>query len=293
MVGIAHRCRNDLENAAAGVLQPFGKCAELVFFREEAGGEFAGLSSVQHVARGGHTQCAGFDGFSSEPAHCGQVLSGRRLLGGCALAHHIDPQRRVRQLGGDVDVELARIECIEIFGEGFPVPGQALDHDHLGHVFNALHELDQDLALIGLAGRKPDAAIAHHHRGHAVAGRRRKPMLPGGLTVEVGVNVDKARGHQQALGIDLLKGRATDLADGGNAAVLDRDVGDARLAAKAVMDGAAADDQVVVGHKCLPLLWVSLVLRLSVTCDADGIECKPWHVAQGEARADPATVVVP
>ena len=155
---------------------------------------------------------------------------------------------------GNVNVELTCIQRIEIFREGFPVPGQSFDHDHLWNVFHAFHELDQDLALIGLARRETDAAIAHDHRGHAVAGRRRKPMLPGGLSIEVGVNVDKARGHQQAGGIDLFAGRAADRADGGDAAVLDGDVDDARLAAQAVMDGTAADDQIEFGHECLPLL---------------------------------------
>ena len=266
MISIAHRCRDDLEDAAAGILQALRQRTEFVFFREEAGGEFAGLGSVQHIARGGHTQCAGFDGFSGEPAHGRQVLCSGRLLGGRALAHHIDPQRRVRQLRGDVNVELACIQRIEILGEGFPVPGQAFDHDHLGHVFHAFHELDQDLALIGLAGRKADAAIAHDHRGHAMAGRRRKTMLPGGLSVEVGVHVDKARGHQQTLGIDFFACCSADRADGGNAAVLDGDVCDARLAAKAVMDGAAADDQIEFGHECLPRVGAVLVDGMLCRC---------------------------
>ena len=293
MVGIAHRCRDDLEDAGAGIFQPFGKRAEFVFFRKEAGGEFAGLGPVQHVARGGHTQGAGFDGLGGEAAHGRQVLGGGRLLRGRALAHHIDPQCRVGQLRGDVDVELTCIQRIEIFGEGLPVPGQAFDHDHLGHVFDAFHELDQDFALIGLARRKTDAAISHHHRGHAVPGRRRKPMLPGGLSIEVGVNIDKARGHQQTLGIDFFAGGAADRADGSDAAVFDGDVGDARLAAQAVMDGAAADDQIEVGHECLPLLWVLWVLCWSTACCADACQFKPWQAAKVDSRPDPMTSFVP
>ena len=68
--------------------------------------------------------------------------------------------------------------------------------------------------------------------------------IPGGLAVIVGVDVDEARRDQQALGVDLLGALARDLADGGDPAVLDRDVGFANGRAGAVGQVAAAHDQI-------------------------------------------------
>ena len=66
-----------------------------------------------------------------------------------------------------------------------------------------------------------------------------------GLAVVVSVDVDEARGDQHALGVDLLGARSRDLADGGDAAVLDAYVGGEAFAARSVHDGPAAHDQIV------------------------------------------------
>ena len=46
----------------------------------------------------------------------------------------------------------------------------------------------------GVHGRKPDTAVAHHHRGDPVPGARRDLLVPADLTVVVGVNVHEAGG---------------------------------------------------------------------------------------------------
>ena len=51
--------------------------------------------------------------------------------------------------------------------------------------------------------REPDAAVAHRDAGDAVQRRRRDERVPGDLAVEVGVDVDEARGDEQAVGVDL------------------------------------------------------------------------------------------
>ena len=69
----------------------------------------------------------------------------------------------------------------------------------------------------------------------------------------MGVDVDKARRDQFAPGVDLFLAFARDLADFGDAAVRDRDIGLEQLAAAAVRDIAAADHEVwLVGHGASP-----------------------------------------
>ena len=69
----------------------------------------------------------------------------------------------------------------------------------------------------------------------------------------MGVDVDEARRHREPLGVDLLAAGAGDAADGGDAAVLDRDIGLARIAAGAVEHRAVAYHHVVLGcHGALP-----------------------------------------
>ena len=181
-------------------------------------------------------------------AHLGQVLGGGRLAVGAALAHHVDPQRRVRQIRRDVDVPLARIEGVHVLREGLPVPRQAVGHHHTGDVFDAGHHVDQHVVVFLAARREADAAVAHHHGGHPVRRRRRQSLRPDGLAVVVGVQVDEAGRDQQPGRVDLpRRAGAVDVADRGDHAVLDGDVADERLTAQPVDDGAVADDQ-VVGH---------------------------------------------
>src|SRR5580704_3945530 len=102
--------------------------------------------------------------------------------------------------------------------------------------------------LVGPAGGETDAAIAHHHAGDAVARRRRHPVLPGYLAVIMGVDVDEARGHDLALGVDLFLASAGNRPDSGDAAVADRDIGLEGLAARAIDDRTAANDQIEIDH---------------------------------------------
>ena len=60
----------------------------------------------------------------------------------------------------------------------------------------------------------------------------------------MGVDVDEARRDQLAARVDLLGALAVELADGGDLAVLDRDIGLDQRAAPAVGDGTIADDEI-------------------------------------------------
>jgi len=82
-----------------------------------------------------------------------------------------------------------------------------------------------------------------------VPARQRAVGIPEELRVVVRVQVDEARRHDQAAGIDRLVGFAdADLADLGNHAVLDADVAAKARQAAAVDDHAAADHSIEPGH---------------------------------------------
>ena len=74
-----------------------------------------------------------------------------------------------------------------------------------------------------------DPAVAHHHGGDAVPRRRGEVVVPGGLAVVVGVDVDEAGGDQGAVGVDLRAPAPSDnRADRDDAVVDHGDVGTAR-----------------------------------------------------------------
>ncbi len=71
-------------------------------------------------------------------------------------------------------------------------------------------------------------------------------LVPKHLGVHMGVAVDEAGRHHMALGVDyLIRGLAVKLADGGDSAVADGDIGAVTRRAGAVDHGAALDDEIV------------------------------------------------
>ena len=71
-----------------------------------------------------------------------------------------------------------------------------------GDVLDAFHQFDEFVLGAGSDRGETDAAVAHHHGGHAVPARRGDLLVPADLAIEVGVDVHEARGEQMALGVD-------------------------------------------------------------------------------------------
>ena len=132
-------------------------------------------------------------------AHLGDVFRRRGFAVRAAFAHHVDAQRRVRQLRGDVHVEAALRQIVEILRERLPVPRQTFVQRRAGNVFDAFHQFDQQVVVGAFDRREADAAVAHHDGRHAVVIRRRHPRRPRRLAVVVRVNVDEARRHDRAV----------------------------------------------------------------------------------------------
>ena len=208
---------------------------------------------MKQRTRSRKTERTGVHALFDQRAHRRHVAGRRRLALDAALAHHEDAHRRMRHLRREIDVAAPGRQGVEIVGEALPVPRHAFAHHQLGNVLDAFHDLHQRVAVGGPAGREADAAVAHQHRRHAMAGGGREPLVPGRLPVIVGVDVDEARCHREPLGVDLLAAGAWDAADGGDLAILHRDIGRARFAAGPVKHGAVAHHQIELGRHGLLL----------------------------------------
>src|SRR3546814_15157395 len=95
------------------------------------------------------------------------------------------------QVGRDVDIEAPVVELVQRFRESFPVPWEALEHDHLGYILHAFHDGDEHVALVGLARGEANAAIPHENRRHTVVRRGGKSGFPRYLPIIMGVHVDR------------------------------------------------------------------------------------------------------
>ena len=112
------------------------------------------------------------------------------------------------------------------------------------HALDDREVADHQVARGGRRRHDAEAAIAHHRRGDAERRRGRERGVPGDLRVVVRVHVDDAGREHEPVGVDRLGALVLDLADAGDAAVLDREVGALGLVAQAVDDGGAADDEI-------------------------------------------------
>ena len=246
VVQVAH-VAGEREDPVAGLAERLADGDELLGRGGGAGGQLAVLGPVQDGTGGGGPDGAGLHRLAHQRGHLGDLLGPSHVVGP-SLSEHVRPERSVRDQGGDVEHAVRPLDLVEILAEALPVPGDALGQRGARDVLDTLHQLNQPVAVARAGRREPDAAVARDHRRHAVPARGRHLGIPGDLAVVVGVDVDPARGHKQALRVDLAPGRAVDHPDFGDDGAVDGDVAVAERAARAVGDGAAPDDQVV--HRC-------------------------------------------
>jgi hypothetical protein len=214
-----------LQHAAADTVHRARDRRQFVLAGFQRRREIAGRGAMIERARGRKSERARAHGLARQRGHRRIVFMCGGIAPRAALAHHIDPERGVRQLRTDIDVETALRQPFHVVGKAFPRPRNSGAQHRLRDVLDAFHQLDQPDVIVRPAGRKTDAAIAHDRRRDAVLGRGRDVVAPGDLTVVMGVDVDEAGGHQFALGVDLFLALGRDLPDFRDAAVLDRNIG--------------------------------------------------------------------
>ena len=141
-------------------------------------------------------------------AHLGDVVGGGVLVAGAALAHDVDAQRRVGDVAAMSMAYSRRAERVEVLGEGLPLPLDALVQRGAGDVLDALHQLDQPLVLPGRTGAKPTPQLPVTTVVTPWQAEGSSSVVPGGLAVVVGVDVDEAGRDDEARGVDGLGGVA-------------------------------------------------------------------------------------
>ena len=196
-----HAARHDFEHSGAEFLEDIGQGFQLVFLRQRAGHDLAPAGAMGEHAAGRNAQRASLHAFAHKILHLRNVVS-RRLPARRSFAHHIGTNRSVRHMRADIHGELAFAQHVEIVAEAFPAPCDARVERGAGDILDPFHQLDQPVLLTGPHRRETDAAIAHDHRRHAVPAGWRELAVPGRLSIEMGVDVDKAGGDQQAARID-------------------------------------------------------------------------------------------
>ena len=199
----------DLQHAAAGAFHAGGDAQKLGFAGAERGREAAVARLVLGGARRREAHRARAQRLLGEARHLLDLALVRHFgVLGAALAHDVEAQRAVRQLGRDIDGPAHRVQRIEIVGEGLPVELHAFVQHRARDVLDAFHQVDQVARLARPHRREAHAAIAEHRGGDAMPGGGRHERIPGRLAVIVGVDVDEARRHDQAGGVDLAAARA-------------------------------------------------------------------------------------
>ncbi len=240
--------RGQLEDAGAQFAERGADAEQLVLGGVGAGDRLAVDGQVGDGARRREAEGAGGDRLLDHLLHGGDVGRGGRLVAGAALAHHVGADGAVGDLGADVDGPAALVEGVEVLGEGLPVPRHALGEGGSRDVLDALHETDQPLVPVGTGRSEPDAAVAGDQCGDAVPAARCQHLVPGGLAVVVGVDVDPSGGDQQAFGVDRAGRRlAPVVAHAGDDAAAHGDVRGPGGRSGAVDDGAPLDDEIVHG----------------------------------------------
>ncbi len=237
-----------LQHALAGGADRPRDADQLVGFGRERGCELTLARAVVERARRGEPERAGFDALTRDPRHRLDVVGRGDFPAGAALPHHVEPQRAVRHLHRDVDVEGPPVERVHELGERLPVPGETLLQHHARDVLDALHQLDEPVVISRAHRREPDAAVADDDRRDTVPRRRDHPLAPRRLAVVVRVDVDEAGRDEKTVGVDRALGGAADLADLGDDTAVDRDVGGACRRTGAVNNRPAANDRLVRAH---------------------------------------------
>ena len=126
--------------------------------------------------------------------HGVDVLGVGRLVAGPALAHDVGPHRTVGDLGADVDGPAAAAPRASRYsGKVSHSHVDALGQGRAGDVLDALHEPDEPVVAVGPGRGEADPAVAGDDGGDPVPDARGEDLVPGGLAVVVGVDVDPAR----------------------------------------------------------------------------------------------------
>src|SRR5262245_43290982 len=167
-----------------------------------------------------------------------------------ALAHGVEPHRRVADERADVDAE-PRADRAHVLGERLPVPGHAGLQDVHRDRLDVREHPGQLLARLRLHRRQRERAVADDHRGGAVVAGVGAERIPHDLGVVVAVVVDEAGGNDPPVRFDRLARGPAEASELDDLPLGDTDVTVKRRTSGSVDDASVLDEQ-VVGHLVAP-----------------------------------------
>ena len=130
---------------------------------------------------------------------------------GRVVAHDVAPHRAVSDVRAHVHAE-PTIEPVEEVGEASHRGSAPLGERVRRHALHPAQHLEQPRRRRrGFGGREGESAVPGEQRGDAVPRRRRRGRIPVELRVVVGVDVDEAGRHEQAVGVDDPRGGFVEL----------------------------------------------------------------------------------
>ena len=202
---------------------------------------------------GGEADGPGVESPADQVAH-GRQLVGAGHLGRVAapVSHHVGAHRGVGDVGTHVEHAAMRAEYVQIVRERLPTPGQALGQGRSRDVLHPFEQADEPVMAIGPGRGETDAAVAHGHGGDPVPRRGGQQGIPGGLAVEVSMDVDESGRHQGSVGIDLPPGRLGQPTDAHHPVALHTHIGGHGRGAGAVHHRPTFDDQIEHGLEPMP-----------------------------------------
>ena len=184
---------------------------------------------VERQAIGAHTQVALVHRLAQQLFHFRQLRLAGLAADAALQAHRLHPQHGMGHEGADVRAQGYLLEMVQVVC-GI-APGHRLDAFLQHRLGNVLHpgETVHDRVLLTrqlLAKAGTQAAVAHQHRGSAVAHHLGQARLQVHLQVEVGMDVQQPRQQPPALPVDHpgRLGGGQRLPPGSHPAVLERQV---------------------------------------------------------------------
>src|SRR5262249_52630117 len=272
--------RHHLDEPGAGIVQAHADAQQLLLGSAQRRCVLTREAFVADGARRRESESAGPDRVGRDPPHGGDVGFSCGLVADRALAHHIHTHGGVRQERAKIDVALFAVERSGVLGKCLPLPMQSLVHDWAWNVLHAFHELDQLLAIRRPAGRKADAAVAHHCGGDTMPRGRRQVAVPDGLAVVVGVNIDKTGGDNAPPGFDLFQAVSLEASNSGNAPAADGNVTLPAGGPGSVNNRSMANDEIEpCAHRSSPILTTGRhLLEASKVTNRLSIGMLAWHL---------------
>ena len=115
---------------------------------------------------GGEAETARLEGLGQQGAHGGDLLVGGDLFA-AGGTHHLAPKGAVADQEPGVNAELA-VEGLEVFGEGRPVPWDALLEGGQRHALDLGHHPPDVVGVLGIDRRQGEPAVPSNHGRDAV-----------------------------------------------------------------------------------------------------------------------------